>query len=182
MKQRVKAQKKESVDAVTEIRYGIHSSPFGHFVVGLTKRGICTLLFLESDREREAVKRIKMSWPKAMLIRDDAGTASYAKKIFARSDKKPRIPLVLKGTDFQIKVWEALLAIPEGRVVSYTDIARAIGSPKAVRAVGSACGQNQITYLIPCHRVLTSQGGLGGYNGGIDRKDTILAWEASRVK
>lgn len=165
-----------------EIRYGIHASPFGWCVIGLTVRGICTLLFLESVAEHEAVKRIKAVWPKATLIRDDARVEPYAKKIFALAGKKSRIPLVLKGTNFQVKVWEALLAIPEGRVASYADIARSIGSPKAVRAVGSACAHNQITYLIPCHRVLTSGGGLGGYNGGVERKEVILAWEAARVE
>ncbi len=181
MKKRVKAQKNGS-DDVTEIRYGIHTSPFGWCVIGLAKGGVCTLLFLESNWEREAVKRIKASWPKAVLVRDDAGTAPYVKKIFAHSGRKLRIPLVLKGTGFQIKVWEALLAIPEGRVTSYADVARAIGKPSAVRAVGSACGKNTITYLVPCHRVLTSSGGLGGYNGGVERKETILAWEAARAK
>ena len=181
MKREIKVQKK-ALEQVTEIRYGTHSSPFGWCVIGLAKGGVCTLLFLDSNREREAVKRIKVSWPKAVLVRDDAGTAPYVKKIFARSGKKPRIPLVLKGTHFQIKVWEALLAIPEGRVTSYADVARAIGKPSAVRAVGSACGKNTITYLVPCHRVLTSSGGLGGYNGGVERKETILAWEAARAR
>ena len=181
MKRQIKTRKKGSGE-VAEIRYGIHTSPFGWCVIGLAKRGICTLLFLESNRESEAIRRIKTSWPKAVLVRDDAGTALYAKKIFARSGKKPRIPLVLKGTDFQIKVWEALLAIPEGRVTSCADVARAIGKPKAARAVGSACGKNAITYLVPCHRVLTSNGGLGGYNGGTKRKETILAWEAAHAK
>jgi AraC family transcriptional regulator of adaptative response/methylated-DNA-[protein]-cysteine methyltransferase len=172
----------EWVEEVPEIRYGIHSSPFGHVVIGLTKSSVCVLLFLESNREREALKRIKMSWPKAVLVRDDARTTPYAKRIFSSAAKKQHIPLVLKGTDFQIKVWEALLAIPKGHVTSYADVARAIGKPSAARAVGSACGKNTITYLIPCHRVLTSSGGLGGYNGGTARKELILQWEAAHMK
>ena len=165
-----------------EIRYGIHPTPFGWSVVGLTKRGVCTLLFVPTNNERAAVAKIRGQWPKATLVHDPALTAPYAKKIFALSGKKQRIPIVMKGTNFQVQVWKALLAIPEGHAASYADIARQIGKPRAVRAVGSACGKNGICYLIPCHRVLTSNGGLGGYNGGVERKETILAWEAARAK
>lgn len=163
-----------------EIRYGIHPTPFGWCVIGVTKRGVSTVLFLPTNNERAAVAKIRAQWPKAALVHDPARTAPYAKKIFALSGKKQRIPIVLKGTNFQVQVWKALLAIPEGHAVSYADIAHTIGKPKAVRAVGSACGKNQLCYLIPCHRVLTSSGGLGGYNGGVERKETILAWEAAR--
>jgi AraC family transcriptional regulator, regulatory protein of adaptative response / methylated-DNA-[protein]-cysteine methyltransferase len=164
-----------------EIAYGIHNSPFGWCVIGVTKRGICHLAFTDSDKKQLAEKQIRQSWPKARLIFNNFVTAPYIKKIFYPKHNRSRKPLhlLLKGTNFQIKVWEALLNIPNGQISSYSAIARAAGFNKAVRAVGSACGKNSIAYLIPCHRVLTSDGKIGGYRWGIKRKETILAWEAA---
>jgi AraC family transcriptional regulator of adaptative response/methylated-DNA-[protein]-cysteine methyltransferase len=163
-----------------EIKYGIHPSPFGWCLVGLTARGVCHLSFLDKDDRRQGVAQIQQAWPKARLVHDPRETGMLVKKIFhpTRSDSKRPIHLLIKGTNFQVKVWEALLAIPDGQVASYAAIARAAGSSKAVRATGSSCGKNSIAYLIPCHRVLTSAGGIGGYRWGTERKETILAWES----
>lgn len=170
-----------------DITYGIHRSPFGWCVIGVTKRGICQLSFIETESEREAENIIRTAWPHAQITRDQVHTKTYIQKIFggtnssknsARAAKRP-LHLLIKGTNFQIKVWEALLAIPQGKTKSYADIARAIHEPKAVRAVGTACGKNLIPFIIPCHRVLASNGGLGGYSaGGIKRKAAILTAEA----
>lgn len=159
-----------------EIRYGVHPSPFGWCVIGITARGVCALFFLE--KKSDAVVFLKERWSCAKLIRDDTATEEYASVIFSSQKRRKKIPIVLSGTNFQIKVWEALLAIPSDHAVKYADIAQSIGSPKAVRAVGTACGENPIAYLIPCHRVLTSAGGLGGYRWGTERKELILEREA----
>ncbi len=162
------------------ITYGLHPCPFGWCLMGLTKRGICNLLFLDSEDDRRARKMLMESWPKATLIRDDQRIATKVDHIFSPKKSTRPIPLLLKGTNFQIKVWEALLKIPSGTIASYAAVARAVGSPGAVRAVGSACGKNPVCFLIPCHRVLASDGGIGGYNGGIERKEALLLWEAAR--
>ena len=165
-----------------EIVYGIHPSPFGQCLIGLTKRAMCHLSFLDTDNERKARQSIQETWPSAALTRNNARTRPYLKQLFGVRKKKQPIPLLLKGTNFQMKVWRALLAIPEGNTVSYANIARRIGSPKATRAVGTACGRNPIGFIIPCHRVLTTQGKPGGYQWGRQRKKAMLAWEAARVE
>ncbi len=163
-----------------EILYGMHQSPFGWCVLGLAKEGVCYLSFLDTNSDKKARMFIREKWPGAKLKRDDKKTSAVFKKLFSRSAKNKLPPLVVKGTDFQIKVWKALLSIPRGKTASYTDIARLVKAPKAVRAVGSACGKNSIAYLIPCHRVLASTGKIGGYRWGIARKEAMLAWEKSR--
>lgn len=161
------------------ITYGLHPSPFGWCLIGVTKRGIAQLSFLDEESERQAEKDIREKWPNATIARDDAATGKYAVQIFDAKSKKP-VHLLVKGTNFQIKVWEALMRIPDGSVASYADIAEFVGAPKAVRAVGTACGRNAISYLIPCHRVLASDGGFGGYRWGVQRKEAMLAWEGAR--
>lgn len=163
-----------------EIRYGIHATPFGSCVIGITKRGVCALSFLPKAADRSARQIIFAEWPQAALIRDDIKTGAVIRKLFSGIKQRKAVPLVIRGTNFQIQVWQALLAIPAGRIVSYADIAKHIGKPRAVRAVGTAIGLNRIAYLIPCHRVLTSRGALGGYRWGIKRKDALLAWEQAR--
>lgn len=162
------------------IRYGMHSSPFGGCLIGVTGRSICQLSFMKSANKREALRHLKEAWPKAILKRDDIHTRSYFKKIFKPRNSKHPFHLLAKGTHFQIKVWKALLTIPEGKITSYAKIARKAGFPKAVRAVGTACGKNPIGFLIPCHRVLASDGKLGGYRWGIKRKEMMLAWESTK--
>lgn len=161
-----------------EITYGIHRSPFGWCTIGLVKNDVCHLSFMKTQSSSEAVRHIREVWPYADLTRDNARTETFIRKIFSTSGKKMApFHLLMKGTDFQIKVWEALMTIPKGETKSYAAVAKAIGSPKAVRAVGSACGANAIAYLIPCHRVLTSNGGIGGYHWGIARKKAMLTEE-----
>ncbi len=163
-----------------EMTWGMQPCPFGFCLIALTKRGICHLSFIDDDSERKAVSQLRETWPKASLVRSDAKVSSYVRQIFSRKNHKRPISLLLKGTNFQVKVWEALLRIPEGKIASYADVARAAGSPRAVRAVGSACGNNPIGFIIPCHRVLASDGGLGGYHWDLERKEAILLWERVR--
>lgn len=162
------------------IRYGIHPSPFGYCAIGITDRGICKISFLENESDARARQEIKRVWPHATLVRDDGVTAACTKKIFAKKSGAKGLRLFVGGTNFQVQVWKALLEIPEGRIVRYADIAKRIRRPRAVRAVGTAIGANPIAYLIPCHRVLTSGGHIGGYRWRPKRKETILAWEAAR--
>jgi AraC family transcriptional regulator, regulatory protein of adaptative response / methylated-DNA-[protein]-cysteine methyltransferase len=160
-----------------EIAYGIHDSPFGQVFVATTTRGICALSFVPDDRD-QPLRELRKRWPGAALRADAAATSDAAAAAFGGGNA---VSLFLKGTNFQIRVWEALLRIPAGRAVSYEDIARDIGAPTAMRAVGSAVGQNPVAYLIPCHRVLRKSGVFGEYHWGATRKKAILAWESSRV-
>lgn len=160
-----------------KIIYGVHASPFGHCLIAATTRGICQIAFLDTKNNTEAVRTIHEKWPHAEIRKDLKETKRYANRIFARKGAQKPFHLLIKGTNFQIKVWEALLSIPEGQTSTYAAIAKAIGKGKAVRAVGTACGKNAIAYLIPCHRVLTSGGGLGGYHWGLSRKQALLARE-----
>lgn len=162
------------------VTYGIHPTPFGDCLIGVTSRGICRLNFLQANTREQTISEFQHAWRNASLIEDEAVTAPIIEQIFTDTPSKKPLTLLLKGTNFQIKVWEALLQIPAGSVVSYETIARQIGSPAAVRAVGTACGQNGIGYLIPCHRVIQKVGGLGGYRWGLPRKQAILGWEAAQ--
>jgi len=169
-----------AVDAVTpgefkeegrglEIRYGLHPSHFGSCLLGITPRGICWLSFHSQviQSPEEALDELAAGWPGARLMESPRSTAPYARRIFRIFEDDPDalarspIPLHLKGTNFQIKVWEALLRIPQGRVVTYGHVARSIGQPGASRAVGTAVGQNPVSFLIPCHRVIRSLGKTG---------------------
>ncbi len=159
------------------VRYGVHESPFGDCVLATTERGLCNLRFVDQP-EGDLAAELEASWPAARIEHDSEGTAELVEQIFERSDGAPGMSLFLAGTNFQIKVWKALLRIPEDRAVSYGDVARAIDNPGAVRAVGGAVGDNPIAYLIPCHRVLRANARLGGYRWGTTRKLAILGWEA----
>jgi len=159
------------------IHYGWHSSPFGQALVMQTRRGLCGLAFATDDRA-EVVAKMAARWPVADMQEDPAATAAAAAAIFGESGEEIR--LHLSGTNFQIRVWEALLRIPDGGLVSYQWVANAIGNPKAARAVGAAIGQNPISYLIPCHRVILSNGYLRNYGWGLPRKMAMIGWEASR--
>ena len=172
-----------ALGAGVTLRYGIHETPFGTCLIAITERGITDLRFLDETLSIEVLlARLKSEWPQASYIHDEAGTLPYIEQLFsANSSKNNPLPLVLRGTNFQIKVWEALLRIPLGRLVSYDDVARSIGQPTASRAVGTAIGSNRIAYLIPCHRVLQKSGGLGGYRWGTPRKQAMLAREAGSL-
>jgi AraC family transcriptional regulator of adaptative response/methylated-DNA-[protein]-cysteine methyltransferase len=161
------------------VRYGFHPTPFGTCLIGATARGICHLSFPERDsssRRASAIREIEAEWPKAVLRHDPGSTREFAAKMFHRR-RSEKIPVLLVGTPFRLKVWEALLKIPSGCVLSYQDVARSIGAPKACRAVGAAVGANPVAYLIPCHRVIHETGIVGNYRWGQARKMAMLAWE-----
>jgi AraC family transcriptional regulator, regulatory protein of adaptative response / methylated-DNA-[protein]-cysteine methyltransferase len=163
-----------------EIRYGVHETPFGPALIAVTTRGICGLHFLGDGDAGVAL--LREDWPRAGLREDIAGTAAIIARIFAplqRADGKP-LALLVRGTNFQVKVWQALLGLPAGALTTYGRLARQIGQPSAARAVGSAVGSNPIAWLIPCHRVIRESGELSHYRWGDTRKAVMLGWEAAR--
>lgn len=162
-----------------KIRYGFHPSPFGECLLAVTARGICALRFVSEDNHQELLDWLHNLWPMAKIQNRADHTEPVIDQIFSFSrDSNPApLHLYVKGTNFQIKVWEALLRIPLGKAVTYGDIARHIGSPGAVRAVGTAVGKNPIPFLIPCQRVIRKMGGFGNYREGPTRKKIILGWE-----
>jgi AraC family transcriptional regulator, regulatory protein of adaptative response / methylated-DNA-[protein]-cysteine methyltransferase len=165
------------------IRYGFHPSPFGTALIMATPRGLAGLALTDSGKERSALADMKRRWPKATYIEDAAATAPLAKRIFDPSQWRAEQPLrvVLIGTDWEVRVWEALLKIPMGRLTTYSDIAGKMSAPKAARAVGAAVGKNPICFVVPCHRVVGKSGDPTGYHWGITRKHAMLGWEAGRV-
>jgi AraC family transcriptional regulator of adaptative response/methylated-DNA-[protein]-cysteine methyltransferase len=164
------------------IRYGFHPTPFGECLLGLTERGLCDLRFLTASKQA-ALRELRDDWSGAELQENESETAAICRQIFDATSKSRRAPfhLHLRGTNFQLKVWQALLAIPSGKLVSYGDVATMIGIPKGQRAVGSAVGRNPIAYLIPCHRVIQGLGVFGNYGGGRLRKQAMIAWEGART-
>ena len=163
------------------IAWGLAGSPFGWCSVGWNARGICHMAFHESADVGGAPRDLAEQWPNAELRRDDTQACRRAKIIFDRESKSGGpLKLFVRGTSFQLKVWRALLRIPEGAVWSYRDVATAIGKPKAARAVGAACGSNSIALLIPCHRVIRETGVIAGYRWGGIRKRALLARESAQ--
>lgn len=165
------------------IRYGYHPSPFGIALIMITDRGLAGLSFNDPGDERAAFADMSGRWPNATYIEDMAATTPYAARIFDPSRWRADQPLrvVMIGTDFQVRVWEALLSIPMGRARTYSALAEQIGEPKASRAVGAACGANPVSFVVPCHRALAKSGALTGYHWGLTRKRAILGWEAGQV-
>ena len=161
------------------IRYGIHDSPFGSCLMGITERGVCWLSFHDQDGFRDGLSQLQETWPHATLVEAPEESGFWHQQVFGeKRDSEGRgLPLLVKGTNFQIKVWEALIRIPPGTLCSYRDVARWIGQPTASRAVGSAVGANPISYLIPCHRVIRSMGTFGQYRWGSERKRAMVGWE-----
>jgi AraC family transcriptional regulator of adaptative response/methylated-DNA-[protein]-cysteine methyltransferase len=166
------------------IAYGLHSSPFGTAIVLATERGLCGLAFADRGAEQAALDDMRGRWPNAAFVENPARTLAYAGRIFEPNLWRPDQPLrvVLIGTDFEVRVWETLLSIPLGRTSTYANVARGIGRPKAARAVGAAVGKNPISFVVPCHRVLGTNGALTGYHWGLTRKRAMLGWEAARVR
>lgn len=159
------------------IRYGLHATPFGRCLIGMTERGICHLGFVQ-DSEGEAVDELVAEWKQARMVEDHAATAPLVAPIFDLGRRpETSLHLHLRGTNFQLKVWEALIGIPTGTVTTYERIAGRIRRPAAWRAVGTAVGHNPIAVLIPCHRVIRKAGDFGNYRYGATRKKTLLAWE-----
>ncbi|MBL8852882.1 MAG: methylated-DNA--[protein]-cysteine S-methyltransferase [Planctomycetaceae bacterium] len=163
-----------------EIRYGWGDSPFGHCLIAWTQRGICALRFADSSTHDQEMASIRNEWPSAHWLEDSARAAQTLQQIFIAKHRRPLL-LDLQGTNFQLKVWNALLHLPEGSVVSYSSLADRLDTPTATRAVASAVGANPIAYLIPCHRVLRSSGELGGYRWGLDRKMAMLSREMAHL-
>ena len=165
-----------------EITFGFHPSPFGKCLLAITQRGICGLRFVQDVNEESLVSWLKSKWQNASLKWEPDRMQPLVEQIFNFTfDHEPApLHLYVKGTNFQIKVWEALLRIPLGKAVTYEDIARHIGLPRAARAVGNAVGQNPIPFLIPCHRVIRKLGDFGNYGEGPARKKAMLGWEAAQ--
>jgi len=165
------------------IRFGFHPSPFGSALIMATERGLAGVAFADSGEEPAALADMKSRWPRAAYLEDSARTAAIAKRIFDPSQWQSQQPLrvVLIGTDFEVRVWEALLQIPMGRLATYSSVAGRICAPTAARAVGAAVGKNPLAFVVPCHRVVGKAGDLTGYHWGITRKRAMLGWEAGKV-
>jgi AraC family transcriptional regulator of adaptative response/methylated-DNA-[protein]-cysteine methyltransferase len=170
----------KSRGAALTIEYGYMPTPFGNCLVGMTPRGICHLSFHDAETASAPVALLRKSWPAAQLAENSGRAGALLEEIFKPSGRSRAEPfhLDLKGTNFQVKVWKALLSIPAGTLVSYADIAARIGSPRAVRAAASAVGANPVAFLIPCHRVITAGGRIHRYRWGAERKRLILVREA----
>lgn len=165
------------------IYWGWFDSPFGPALVMGTDKGICGLALAAEVGEEAAMQDLAGRWPLADFVEDPMLLRPWVLAAFgAQDDRLEKAPLYLIGAPFQIKVWEALLRIPSGQVTTYSDIAQAIGSPRAVRAVGTAVGRNPVSWLIPCHRALRKSGALGGYHWGMPVKRAMLAFEAARAE
>jgi len=165
------------------LRYGFHASPFGEAIVVAAPRGLAGLGFVDDGDRKAALEDMRRRWPRAQLLPDEEGTVALARRAFDPEEWRADRPLrvVMIGSDFEVRVWETLLAIPMGRAATYSDIAQRLGKPKAARAVGAAVGRNPISFVVPCHRVLGRSGALTGYHWGLARKQAIIGWEAGRA-
>ena len=159
------------------IRWGWFDSPFGPALSMGTDKGICGIAFSSEAGPEEAMRDLTARWPDASFVEDPDSLRHWVENAFAMTGETK---LHLIGAPFQLKVWEALMRVPSGHVTTYSEIARSIGNPKAVRAVGTAVGRNPVSFLIPCHRALRKSGGLGGYHWWLPVKRAILAWESAR--
>jgi len=166
------------------IHYGFHPSPFGTALVMATERGLAGLAFADAGAEQSTLADMRRRWPKAIYVEDAARTAPLARRIFDprlwRADRPLRVILI--GTDWEVRVWEALMKVPMGRLTTYSDIAAKVCSKRAARAVGAAVGKNPIAFVVPCHRVIGSSGSLTGYHWGLTRKHAMLGWEAAKAR
>lgn len=175
----------KSGGAGVELKYGFHQTPFGKALLATSEDGITDLWFVDEEDEGEVLIELQRMWPAADFTEGYEATLKIVDRIFdgpSRQAKDDRVKLLLRGTNFQIKVWGALLRIPEGVVVSYSDVASMISRPDAVRAVAGAVAVNPIAWLIPCHRVLRSSGEIGGYRWGTARKKMMLTKELAGGK
>lgn len=162
------------------IDYGFHNTPFGECIIGVTGRGVCHLSFLGEGDKNHAVEQLEMAWENAVLKQNNRLTEETASTIFNNPGNK-KLNILVKGTNFQVKVWNALLQIPMGSLSTYQSIAARIGAPKALQAVGSAVGANPVAYLIPCHRVIRKNLVIGEYHWGTERKKAMLGWEMAKT-
>jgi AraC family transcriptional regulator of adaptative response/methylated-DNA-[protein]-cysteine methyltransferase len=173
----------KSKGAGLTIKYGFHPSPFGECLLATTERGICGFFFVKNRDRKDPLTELRYFWQQAEIVKDPHASRELVDRIFnpSFSDSGTPLHLILNGTNFQIKVWEALIKIPFGAVVSYEDVAIQVGIPGATRAVGSAVGKNPISFIIPCHRVIRKTADFGNYGGGKTRKRAILGWEAAHL-
>lgn len=171
----------KSQGAGLTIGYGYAETPFGQAALGWTPRGICYFEFLEQS-EPGLPPGLLLAWSKANFQRDDEVAQKWSAQIFPATPQAGRLHVVLRGTNFQLKVWEALLRIEPGKIVSYSQLATLAGLPNAHRAVGTALAANIVAYLIPCHRVIRESGEISHYRWGVSRKAALLAWEAARAE
>jgi len=162
------------------IDYGVYNSPFGNIFVAATARGICKLSFIDQDKVELHIDDLQRRWPKASLRNQNSDRLKIIESLFTHQELKRPLSLHVTGTNFQVSVWRALLQIPAGALTSYSQIADAVGRPKAARAVGTAIGSNPVAFFIPCHRVLQQSGNIGGYLWGTTRKHAMHAWESAR--
>lgn len=164
------------------IEYGFHNTPFGECIIGVTGRGICHLSFLQEDNRSTAVEELERAWENATVRENSRNTEMMASAIFNRKPgKQEKLSVLVKGTNFQVKVWNALLEVPYGNVTTYQSIARHIELPNALQAVGTAIGANPIAYLIPCHRIIRKNLIIGEYHWGPERKKAMLGWEMAKT-
>ncbi len=162
-----------------EINYGVVATPFGEAFIALTERGVCSFEFVDDDFQ-EVLQSVMDRWTRATFIRNDAAACEVTERMFGND--RGEVKLLLKGTQFQIKVWRALLAIPSGRVTSYSQLAELIDMPSAVRAVASAVAKNPVGLIIPCHRVIRREGIVGEYHWRSERKRSIIGWEIANQR
>ena len=162
------------------LEWGVHPSPFGQAILIAHGGRLAGLGFVEADGEAAAIEDFRRRWPAARFSENPAATAPIASRIFDPQAWQSGEPLriVMIGSDFEIRVWETLLGVRCGSATSYAEVAARIGNPKAARAVGAAVGRNPISFVVPCHRVLGSNGSLTGYHWGLTRKRAMLGWEA----
>lgn len=162
--------------AGVQIGYGYTDTPFGTALIGWTDRGICYLAFCSGD-ESKRLEELKSQWSSAEIEEDSEQAAQYGGLIFPTTPTPGKLHLILRGTNFQIKVWEALLKVESGQLLSYSQLAQQLGMPNAQRAVGTAVAKNNIGFLIPCHRVIKGTGESGNYRWGSTRKQAMHVWE-----
>jgi len=165
------------------ISYGIHPSPFGECLIAITEKGICHFSFIPDRDPDAAVSGLIKEWCNARIVRDQSETDGLVDKVFSLPEDRSqsRLNLHIRGTNFQLKVWEALMRIPPGCMVSYEDVAYMTGSPDAVRAAATAVARNPVSYIIPCHRVIGKMGVINDYRWGQDKKMAILGCELSKT-
>lgn len=166
------------------LRWGMHPTLFGPTLLAATERGLSALFFVDENQAsiEEGLRDLQARWPAAELVEDSEATASFAQLIFSeKASPEKALRLWVRGTNFQLQVWRALMQVSPGRLTSYGRLAASVGSPGAARAVGTAVGANPISLIIPCHRVLRETGAIGGYHWGLDRKRSILAWEHGQI-
>jgi len=174
----------KNLGATLEIHYGFHPTPFGECLLATTQRGICGLRFITGQSRAETLANLEKEWSLANFLENPSKTQPLIDQVFSSdpATDKPHFQLLLKGTNFQVQVWLALLLIPSGAMVSYQDVAKFVSLPTASRAIGKAIGCNPVAYLIPCHRVISKTGNIHNYRWGTTRKQAILGWEAAQIQ